>query len=61
MHEEIRTVRAFAALLIAVGVFGTVAGAIAAHFVPIALGVIAASSGVVLIVFAFLSQRKSRA
>ncbi|AXQ56324.1 MULTISPECIES: hypothetical protein [Streptomyces] len=60
MREDIRTVRLFAALLVAMGVFGTVAGSIATHSVPIALGVIAALSGVLLAVFTCVARAKTR-
>ena len=55
--------RAFAALLVALGSFGAVAGGIAAHIAPIVPGVIAALSGVLLVVltFAFVARRKARA
>ncbi|WP_239935094.1 hypothetical protein [Streptomyces sp. CBG31] len=59
MREDIRTVRLFAALLVAMGVFGTVAGAIATHSVPIALGVIAMLSGVLLTVFTCVARRRA--
>ncbi|MEU7378128.1 hypothetical protein [Streptomyces albidoflavus] len=59
MREDIRTVRLFAALLVAVGVFGTVAGSIAAHSVPIALGAVATLSGVILTVFTCVARRKA--
>lgn len=58
MREDIRTVRLFAALLVAMGVFGTV-GAIATHSVPIALGVIATLSGVLLTVFTCVARRRA--
>ncbi|MGA5007838.1 hypothetical protein ACPCDX_22935 [Streptomyces koyangensis] len=60
MREDIRTVRLFAALLVAMGVFGTVAGSIATHSVPIALGVIAALGGVLLAVFTCVARAKTR-
>ncbi|MFE6720203.1 hypothetical protein ACFVDU_21810 [Streptomyces albidoflavus] len=60
MREDIRTVRLFAALLVAMGVFGTVAGSIATHSVPVALGVIAALSGVLLTVFTCVARAKTR-
>ena len=60
MSDAIRGVRAFSALLIVGGICACVAGAVTGDVVPIALGVIAAASGVVLVVFAFLGHRKTR-
>ncbi|OUD03126.1 hypothetical protein CA983_11340 [Streptomyces swartbergensis] len=60
MDDAIRGVRIFSAVLIVGGICACVAGTVTGDAVPIALGVIAAVSGVVLAVFAFLGRRKTR-
>lgn len=60
VKDAIRGVRAFSATLIAGGMAASVARTVTDDTVPIALGAIAAVSGVVLAVFAFLGHRKTR-
>ncbi|MCX5328928.1 hypothetical protein [Streptomyces sp. NBC_00140] len=60
MDDAIRGVRAFSAVSIAGAMCACVAGILTGDVVPILLGVIAAVSGVVLAVFAFLAHQKTR-
>ncbi|WP_405517551.1 hypothetical protein [Streptomyces canus] len=60
MDDAIRRLRIFSAILIAGGMCACMAGAVTGDAVPIALGAIAAVSGVVLAVFAFIGLRKTR-
>ncbi|WP_406390338.1 hypothetical protein OG806_01580 [Streptomyces sp. NBC_00882] len=60
MDDAIRKVRTFSAVLIAGGICAGIAGTVTGDTVPIVLGVIAAVSGVILAVFAFLGHRKTR-
>jgi uncharacterized membrane protein HdeD (DUF308 family) len=60
MDEAIKGVRTFSAVVAIGGVCACIAGIATGDAVPIVLGGIAAVSGVILAVFAFLGQRKTR-
>jgi Na+/H+ antiporter NhaD/arsenite permease-like protein len=59
-RRAIREVRIFSAILIVGGIGACVAGTVTGDAVPVALGAIAAVSGVVLAALAFLGHRKTR-
>jgi uncharacterized membrane protein HdeD (DUF308 family) len=60
MDDAIRGLRTFSVILIVGGICALVAGTVTGDAVPTVLGVIAAVSGVILAVFAFLGRRKTR-
>ncbi|MFH8799020.1 hypothetical protein ACH4F6_05375 [Streptomyces sp. NPDC017936] len=60
MDDATRGVRIFSAVLIVGGTGACVAGTVTGDAVPLALGVIAAVSGVVLALLAFLARRRNR-
>jgi uncharacterized membrane protein HdeD (DUF308 family) len=60
MDEAVRGVRTFSAVLMIGGICACIAGTVTGDVVPIVLGAIAAVSGVILAVFAFLGHRKTR-
>lgn len=60
MDNAVVRVGIFSAILIAGGMCACIAGALTGDSVPIALGAIAAVSGLVLAIFAFQARRKTR-
>ncbi|MEU6731802.1 hypothetical protein ABZ929_01110 [Streptomyces physcomitrii] len=60
MEDAVRGVRAISAILIVGGMCACVAGIFTDDAVPIVLGFIAAVSGLVLAVLAFMARRKAR-
>ncbi|MFH9044165.1 RHS repeat-associated core domain-containing protein [Streptomyces sp. NPDC017966] len=60
MNDAVRGVRTFSAVLMTGGIYACVAGTVTDDAVPIVLGLIAAVSGAVLAVLAFLAHRKTR-
>jgi hypothetical protein len=60
MGDAVRGLGTFSAILVIGGICACVAGEITGDIAPIALGVIAALSGVVLAALAFLGNRKIR-
>ncbi|MBZ6130118.1 hypothetical protein ACFUMJ_10760 [Streptomyces olivaceus] len=60
MDEAVSGVRIFSAILIAGGLCACIAGIFTGDAAPIVLGAIAAVSGLILAVFAFMAHRKTR-
>ncbi len=60
MDGAVTRVGIFSAILIVGGICSCMAGAITGDAVPIALGVIAVVSGLVLAIFVFQARRKTR-
>jgi uncharacterized membrane protein HdeD (DUF308 family) len=58
VEDAVRKVRTFLVIVILGGICACVAGIVTDDVVPIALGMIAVVSGVVLAVIAFRAQRK---